>query len=85
MLPLFVQLSEHAVSHLGSAHCLTDCTQGPRVHDRRVPASSAGHSKLSLPQVKQKGGTVEQVVIADMAFDVLKVAWGKFEATELRK
>ena len=40
---------------------------------------------MPLPQVKQKGGTVEQVVIADMAFDVLKVAWGKFEATELHK
>ncbi len=50
-----------------------------------MPASSAEHCKLPLPQVKQKGGTVEQVVIADMAFDVLKVAWGKFEATELRK
>ena len=50
-----------------------------------VPASSAGPCKLPLLQVKQKGGTVEQVVIADMAFDVLKVAWGKFEATELRK
>ena len=36
-------------------------------------------------QVKQKGGTVEQIVIADMAFDVLKNAWGKFESGELRK
>ena len=36
-------------------------------------------------QVKQKGGTVEQIVIADMAFDVLKTAWGKFESGELRK
>ena len=36
-------------------------------------------------QVKQKGGSVEQIVIADMAFDVLKNAWGKFESGELRK
>jgi len=36
-------------------------------------------------QVKQKGGTVEQIVIADMAFDVLKTAWAKFESGELRK
>lgn len=36
-------------------------------------------------QVKQKGGTVEQIVIADMAFDVLKNAWAKFEVGELRK
>lgn len=40
---------------------------------------------LLLLQVKQKGGTVEQIVIADMAFDVLKNAWGKFESGELRK
>ena len=36
-------------------------------------------------KVKQKGGTVEQIVIADMAFDTLKTAWNKFEATELRR
>lgn len=36
-------------------------------------------------QVKQKGGSVEQIVIADMAFDVLKTAWAKFEAAELRR
>ena len=36
-------------------------------------------------QVKQKGGTVEQIVVADMAFDVLKTAWAKFESGELRK
>lgn len=40
---------------------------------------------LLLIQVKQKGGNVEQIVIADMAFDVLKNAWGKFESGELRK
>ena len=26
-------------------------------------------------KVKQKGGTLEQVVTADIAFDILKVAW----------
>ncbi len=36
-------------------------------------------------KVKQKGGTVEQLVIADIVFDVLKTAWGRFEATELRR
>ncbi len=35
-------------------------------------------------KVKQKGGTVEQLTIADMVFDVLKQAWAKFEASELR-
>lgn len=36
-------------------------------------------------KVKQKGGTVEQIVIADMAFDTLKIAWNKFESTELKR
>ena len=36
-------------------------------------------------KVKQKGGTVEQLVIADLVFDVLKTAWGRFEATALRR
>lgn len=35
-------------------------------------------------KVKQKGGSVEQVATADMVFDVLKSAWGKFEEKELR-
>lgn len=30
-------------------------------------------------KVKQKGGTLEQVATADMVFDVLKAAWGRFE------
>lgn len=36
-------------------------------------------------KMKQKGGTVEQIVIADMAFDVLKNALAKSEVGELRK
>lgn len=36
-------------------------------------------------KVKQKGGSVEQIVIADMAFDTLKTAWNKFESSELRR
>lgn len=32
-------------------------------------------------KVKQKHGTLEQVATAEMVFDVLKAAWGKFEAT----
>jgi len=35
-------------------------------------------------QVRQRGGGPDQTVIADIAFDVLKGAWGKFEAGELR-
>ena len=35
-------------------------------------------------KVKQKGGSVEHIVIADIAFDALKGAWAKFEAAELR-
>lgn len=35
--------------------------------------------------MKQEGGTVEQIVIADMAFDVLKNALAKSEVGELRK
>ena len=31
-------------------------------------------------KVKQKGGTLEHVTTADMVFDVLKAAWGKFES-----
>ena len=30
-------------------------------------------------KVKQKGGSLEQVATADMVFDVLKAAWGRFE------
>lgn len=33
-------------------------------------------------KVKQKGGTLEQVATADMVFDVLKGAWGKFEVQQ---
>lgn len=36
-------------------------------------------------KVSQKGGSVEQIVIADMAFDALKTAYNKFEASELRR
>lgn len=32
-------------------------------------------------KVKQKGGNLEQVATADVVFDVLKAAWGKFEAS----
>ena len=35
-------------------------------------------------KVKQKGGSVDQVVISDMVFDALKTAWAQFEARELR-
>ena len=35
-------------------------------------------------QVKQRGGGPEQTVVADIAFDALKIAWAKFETGELR-
>lgn len=35
-------------------------------------------------KVKQKGGSLDRVVTADITFDILKTAWGKFEAGELR-
>lgn len=35
-------------------------------------------------QVKQRGGGPEQTVVADIAFDALKLAWAKFDAGELR-
>lgn len=50
-----------------------------------VPTDHAATICAMHVQVKQKGGTVEQIVIADMAFDVLKTAWAKFESGELRK
>ena len=50
-----------------------------RVHPRHPRTHPPTHA-LSPPQVKQKGGTLEQVATADMVFDVLKAAWNKFEA-----
>ncbi|KFM23776.1 Auxilin-related protein 2 [Auxenochlorella protothecoides] len=35
-------------------------------------------------KVRQKGGVVEAVARADMVFDILKAAWGKFEAARAR-
>uniref|UniRef100_A0A1D2A6Z2 Auxilin-related protein 2 n=1 Tax=Auxenochlorella protothecoides TaxID=3075 RepID=A0A1D2A6Z2_AUXPR len=35
-------------------------------------------------KVRQKGGGVEAVARADMVFDILKAAWGKFEAARAR-
>ena len=59
------------------------CTAWPSLHACYLPTV---HTILMRTlQVKQKGGTVEQIVIADMAFDVLKSAWAKFESGELRK
>lgn len=55
---------------------LTDLVEAPRVKKAYMRANLVVHPD----KVRQKGGTVEQIVIADMAFDVLKTAWGKFEA-----
>ena len=54
------------------------CTPGTRA-PTHPPTHPPTHA-LSPPQVKQKGGTLEQVATADMVFDVLKAAWNKFEA-----
>ena len=55
---------------------LTDLVEAPRVKKAYMRANLVVHPD----KVRQKGGTVEQIVIADMAFDALKTAWGKFEA-----
>ena len=59
---------------------MTDLVEPGRVKRSYMKANLVVHPD----KVKQKGGTVEQIVIADMAFDTLKTAWSKFEASELR-
>ncbi len=54
--------------------CFCPCLQVKRIY---MKANLIVHPD----KVKQKGGTLEQITIADMVFDVLKVAWGKFEGT----
>ncbi len=65
-------MAEMALAQFGA--CLTG-----------LPTDHAATICAMHVQVKQKGGKVEQIVIADMAFDVLKTAWAKFESGELRK
>ncbi|KAL0035655.1 hypothetical protein WJX79_006114 [Trebouxia sp. C0005] len=60
---------------------MTDLVETGKVKKQYMKANLIIHPD----KVKQKGGTVEQIVIADMAFDVLKTAWAKFESGELRK
>ena len=52
----------------------------------RSVSTEHGFMNLSVLAVKvrQRGGGPDQVVIADIAFDVLKAAWGKFDAGEMR-
>jgi hypothetical protein len=59
---------------------MTDLLEPQRVKRAYMKANLVVHPD----KVKQKGGTVEQIVIADIAFDALKNAWGKFEAAEMR-
>lgn len=63
------------------SHCGSECLLHPLMQIVVVFTDSL----VTILQVKQKGGTVEQIVIADMAFDALKTAWAKFESGELRK
>ncbi|KAL0050820.1 hypothetical protein WJX82_007764 [Trebouxia sp. C0006] len=60
---------------------MTDLVETGKVKKQYMKANLIIHPD----KVKQKGGTVEQIVVADMAFDVLKTAWAKFESGELRK
>lgn len=59
---------------------MTDLLEPQRVKRAYMKANLVVHPD----KVKQKGGTVEQIVIADIAFDALKGAWAKFEAAEMR-
>ncbi|KDD71303.1 hypothetical protein H632_c5344p0, partial [Helicosporidium sp. ATCC 50920] len=70
--------SLHAVLWEGSgwrAPGLSDLVEPGAVKKQYMRANLIVHPD----KVLQKGGTVEQVVLADMIFDVLKGAWGKFE------
>jgi hypothetical protein len=59
---------------------MTDLVEPQRVKRAYMKANLVVHPD----KVKQKGGTVEQIVIADIVFDTLKSAWARFEAGELR-
>ncbi len=59
---------------------MTDLVDPKRVKRAYMMANLVVHPD----KVKQKGGTVEQIVVADIAFDTLKSAWSKFESGELR-
>ncbi len=59
---------------------MTDLLEPARVKRAYMKANLVIHPD----KVKQKGGTVEQIVIADIAFDALKNAWAKFETAEMR-
>eukprot|EP00887_Chlorella_sp_A99_P002539 scaffold6.g2539.t1 len=56
---------------------MADMVDNARVKRMYMKANLVVHPD----KVKQKGGTLEQVATADMVFDVLKVAWAKFEAS----
>ncbi|KAK9842040.1 hypothetical protein WJX81_005559 [Elliptochloris bilobata] len=59
---------------------LTDLLEPARVKRAYMRANLVVHPD----KVKQRGGGPEQTVVADIAFDALKIAWAKFEAGELR-
>lgn len=79
------------------ADCEAACYARHCCHHHAMPDTCSLRPPILLPQVKrwymkanlvvhpdkvkQKGGTLEQVTTADMLFDVLKAAWGKFEAS----
>lgn len=56
---------------------MSDLVESSRVKKAYMKANLVVHPD----KVRQKGGTLEQIVVADMAFDALKSAWGKFSAT----
>ena len=55
---------------------MADLVETARVKKAYMKANLVVHPD----KVRQKGGSLEQIVIADMAFDALKSAWGKFDA-----
>ena len=59
---------------------MTDLVETGRVKKSYMRANLIIHPD----KVQSRGGTPEQIVIADMAFDALKTAWAKFEEGELR-
>ena len=54
---------------------MTDLVEAARVKKAYMRANLVIHPD----KVKQKGGTLEQQLVAEMAFDALKTAWGKFQ------
>ena len=64
-----------------TAPSMSDLIDPARVKRAYMKAALVVHPD----KVRQRGGGPEQVAAADAAFDVLKGAWAKFEAGEMRR